>query len=673
MSKSSIPRDPKVYVSLAVLFVVLLIVMPRSGKFNYDYKKGSPWAYETLSAEFDFPILKTADQIQSEMVAAGKKMVPYFIYSDEAALSVMKKVESADMGAALRPRVLSALHAVYTKGVVADSEASLLDSESSDGLVFIQRNRQAAKAPASDLYTVSSACSKVLAEASVVLPSADSVLNAAGVYAAITPNVIYDKEKTELIQVQSLDDISPTSGFVSAGQILVSNGEMVTAEVQQILDSYKSEYENSLGYAGPRVLLWIGNALIALALVLILFLSVYYTNPVAFGEMNRFLYLLFIFLLTFCLAVFVEKTNPQLLYMMPFSLSALYLLAFFRKRVVLPVYVISLLPLLIFTHNGIELYVMYLVAGVVTMYVFDYFNRGARQFVTALIAFAALAVTFMGFRFINDVRGFADMYKFVYLFIGALLSVAGYPFIYLFEKVFMLVSSSRLAELADTNNKLLVELSQKAPGTFQHCLQVMNMSDAAARSIDANVLLVRAGALYHDIGKMNNPQCFVENQTMGTNFHENLSPEESAKEIIRHVDDGLALADKHGLPGIIKDFISAHHGTTRTEYFYNKYVNDGGDSSNTAPFEYHGHKPTTKEQVIVMLCDTLEAAARTLKDNNPETFNAFVENIVDSKIRAGQLDDADISMKELGIMKSVLKDYLRQIYHDRIAYPKRKR
>ena len=271
----------------------------------------------------------------------------------------------------------------------------------------------------------------------------------------------------------------------------------------------------------------------------------------------------------------------------------------------------------------------------------------------------------------DGLQGIENYRPLLYLGLGSLFSVAGYPLIYLFERIFNLVSNSRLIELSDTNNKLLRDLAHKAPGTFQHSLQVMNMADAAARSIDANVLLVRAGALYHDIGKTGNPQCFIENETLGAHYHSGLSPRESAKEIIRHVSEGMALADKYKLPDVIKDFILTHHGTTCTAYFYNKYLNDGGDPADVEDFFYKGKKPTTKEQIVIMLCDTLEAASRSLKDYSPESLAKLVDRIVDSKMNDGQFEDADISLKEINVVSRVLKEYLQQVYHARVAYPKR--
>ena len=678
MAKTGIPREPKIYLSLFVLFLLLLFMMPRTGKFNYDYKKGSPWAYETLVAQVDFPVLKTAEQLQAEKDALGSSIVPYYKFSEDIARNSIREAENVNYGqySYMRPKVVQSLTDIYQRGVMADEASAREENFSSaDEILFLQRDKRASKVPSSDIYTMSGARAKLLADVGRAFPEVktDSVFRAIGLDEALAPNLLYDKETTDLVHAETVDYISPTQGFVNAGQLIVSKGEIVTAEIAQYLDSYKAEYEESLGYDGPRILLWLGNGLISLALVLILFLSIFYTNPDIFKQTKKYIYLLFIFAVGSFAAFAFDRIDPSLLYLVPFSLTALFLLAFFRKRVVLPVYVISLLPLLIFAHNGVELFLLYLVSGVVTMFTFEFFSRGWRQFVMALISFACMLLTFIGFRLVNDGSLLNDLWLMLYMFIGAFLTVAGYPLIYLLEKIFGLVSNTRLEELCDPNNKLLRILAQKAPGTFQHSLQVMNLADAAARSIDANVLLVRAGAMYHDIGKTANPQCFIENESLGAKYHEGLSPRESAQMIIRHVTDGLALAAKYQLPKVVSDFILTHHGTTCTAYFYNKYMNEGGDEANVGDFYYNGKTPWTREQAIVMICDTIEAASRTLKDNTPETFDKFVENIVASKINAGQLDNADISLKDLSRIKSVLKSYLGQIYHDRIAYPKRER
>ncbi len=673
MKKAGLPRDYKVYVVFALLLIALAVLMPRTGRFNYDYRKGSPWLYETLIARFDFPVLKTDAQLQAERESAGSGVVPYYKFSDDVVSKALHAVDDADLGkfSEYGGSLKDILSAIYSLGVISDNDGVFSDENVS--VIYIQKDKRASKHPLSEVYRVSEAREELLSGISrlELWCDADSLCREAGLYEMVSPNLVFDEETTELVHEEAVDYISPTSGVVKAGQLIVSNGEMVTAEIQQLLDSYKAEYENSLGYDGPVILMWAGNFLLAVVLVFILFLTIYFANPGIFSEFNRFVYLIVIYFLTVLVTFLVERTGYQNMFLVPFSLMALFLVAFFKKRVLYPVYVASLLPMLIFVHNGTELFVMYLTAGVVAIFSFMKFNRGWQQFLTAFFVYISLLVTFFMFRLTEGIRGFHDYQAVFYLGLGSLLSVAGYPLIYLWERVFMLVSSSRLQELCDTNNKVLRELQHKAPGTFQHSLQVMNMADAVARAIDANADLVRCGALYHDIGKTLNPLCFIENETAGDNsYHVELSTLESAKTIIRHVSDGMALAEKAKLPEEVRQFITTHHGTTCTAYFYNKFRQEGGDPAEAPNFYYKGPKPSTKEQSILMLCDSIEAASRTLKDFSPESISDFVENICNGKINQGQFEEADISMKELFIVKAELKEYLRQAHHARVDYPK---
>lgn len=669
----------RVLIPLVVLFLVLTLIFPRTAKFSYDYRKGSPWSHETLLAQFDFPILKTDEQIREEKSRSKSVVIPYYRYRQDIVDNCRKAAEGIDMGgySYLRPLIVASMDGIYSNGVVPD-EGVKLDghSDPSGAVLYIQKDKRAGKKPVSEVFKESEAKNRLLSDIAAKYPriNADSVLRSAGIYDFIVPNLEYDPKTTELVRSESSNQVSTTQGFVSAGQLIVSEGEIVTAEIAQMLDSYKVEYENSMGYGGPRILFWLGNAFIAFALVLLFFLMIYFLNRRLFMDHRKFWYLIFIFIIASVLALIINKFAPRCLYMVPFTLTALYLEAFFKNKVIFPICCVSFLPLLVFAENGVVLFVMFLLASIVAVFTFRFFNQGWQQFIMSGIVFVSILVTYFGFRMIDMVND--DPYMAVlYMFIGSMLIVAGYPLIYLFERMFNLVSSSRLRELCDTNNKLLRELEHKAPGTFQHSLQVMNMCDAAARAIDANVLLVRAGALYHDIGKMKNPLCFIENESMspkGVHYHEHLSPKESARAIIKHVSDGLELAAENRLPDVIQDFILTHHGTSNTSYFYNKYLNEGGDPNDVSDFFYKGHKPQTKEQIILMICDTLEAASRTLKDNSAATFSVFVENIVASKMKIGQFDQADISIKDLNTVKETLKAYLSQIYHERVVYPQRK-
>ena len=677
MEKNILPRKLRIYVPLMCIFMLFVFLMPRSPKFNYDYSKGSPWMYETMIAQFDFPLIKTQAQFGAEREKAWTEVVPFYRHDPLVAAIAARGVASADLEGheSARVAVASALKSVYAKGLLPDrASKDVAIDRSSDGMIYIQKDMRAEKVPVTEVYDMERAGAMLREAIAKACPhcNADSVYVASGLSAVLVPDLVYDQQTTDLIHRENVYYVSPTRGVVISGQTIVSNGEIVTAEIEQMLDSYKAEYDRSVGYDGPRWLQWAGNAVIALLIVMVLFFAIYYCNYRIFDSYNKYLYILMVFTLSAAASFAVARMDPSMFYLVPFTLIALYLQAFFTKKTVFTIYLISLIPMLMSAPNGVELYVMYVVAGVVGIFVFDYFNKGWLQFVTAFIVFVVMLLVWGAFRVADGIGSIRNYSVIWYLALGAFMSVAGYPLIYLFEKMFMLVSSSKLVELSDTSNKLLRMLADKAPGTFQHCLQVMNLADAAARSIDANVPLVRAGALYHDVGKICNPQCFTENETPGVKYHAGLTPKESAQEIIRHVSDGLALAEKHNLPGVLKDFIRTHHGTTAAAYFLNKYLSDGGDPEDVSDFYYDGVRPVTKEQVILMLCDAVEAASRSLKDYSPENISELVDRIIDGKSDDGQLADSDISLREIATIKEVLKSYLQQMYHSRVVYPKRK-
>ena len=671
MEKINFPKQFKVYLPLILLFILLVFLMPRSSRFGYDYRKGSPWQYETLIAQFDFPILKTEDQYQRELENAGSRVIPYYRYDAKVAAKSADLLSVTDFGEmdTLRQVAMDAVADIYSTGVLSSS--ALMEP---DAVVYVQKDRRAVKVPASEVYTLDHAYTILRQKIEEVGPGydVDSIYAAIALDRIIQPNLVFDQQTTDLVHEESFDHISRTQGVGRSGLVIVSEGEMVTAEIEQLLDSYKAEYDSNVGYMGPSGLQWTGNVLVSFFLVLLLFLAIYYCNSSIFEEYNKYLYILMVFMLSAVGSSLVARIDPGLFYMMPFLLIAFYQIAFFSRRMVFSVYFISLLPMLIMAPNGMELFVIYLVAGTVGILVFEYFNKGWLQFVTAFILFVVMVLVWISFRFVEGLSH-ADYRTILDIAFGAVLSVAGYPLIYLFEKIFRLVSTSKLVDLSDTSHPLLRMLADKAPGTFQHSLQVMNLADAVARSVDANVPLIRTAALYHDVGKIANPQCFTENETPNIRYHADLTPKESAHEIIRHVSDGVALAQKHGIPEIICEFISTHHGTTPTAYFLNTYLNNGGDPAETDAFYYDGVKPTTKEHVILMFCDAVEAASRSLKDYSPENISNLVDRIVDGKIADGQLVEADVSLKEIAIVKDTMKTYLQQMYHSRVAYPKRKK
>lgn len=662
------PHKGKIYIALLVLAFVIFMLLPRSAKFKYDYKKGSVWEYDDLVAQYDFPLLKSDEQLHLETSAYLSEAYPYYRESQQVRKQVIESFASVQFGEydSMRNTVLEKVSMLYENGV-----ASEIATEST--ISYIERDSKVSKYPVSELYSITDARNeirKLFEDAG--FEDAGSVCNSLGLYDLVAADLVLDKELSQQIRGNVISSVSPTQGVIKSGTPIISKGDIVTDYTERVLDSYKAEYQQNVDYAGPAYMLWISNALMAVIIVILLFLCILYTNSGIFDELNKFLFILTVFLISALAAILCENVGMDIVYMFPFALCALYLLAFFRKRVVLPVYIVSLLPLLIVSHNGIELFVMNLFAGVVCIFTYGYFNRGWKQFINAAIVFFAMLFVWAVFSLLDDVFGLYQLRIVLYIFIGSLLLVGAYPLIYLFEKVFALVSNSRLMELCDTNsNKLLQELSLKAPGTFQHSLQVMNMCDAAAVATGANVNLVRAGAMYHDVGKIMNPQCFIENTNGSNEYHDGLTPAESAQSIVRHATDGLVLADKYKLPSIVKDFIITHHGTTCAGYFYSQFLQDGGDpaSEQAKEFFYKGQKPSTKEQVILMLCDSVEAAARSLQEKTPESLNALVDKIFQGKMNDGQIANAEISMKDLNTVRDVLKAQLQQIHHPRVAYP----
>ena len=661
----------KAVIPLVVSFAVLMVLVPRTAKWGYDYSKGQAWRYETLVAQFDFPLLKTTEQIAKEKADLSSTVIPYYKMSIEVVGESFRKIEGMSFAdvPGLKSSLVRHLSDIYNKGIIPEIQDNV-------ELIYVQKGKRAEKVPVSEVYLLPQARIALLHGVSTDCPevNVDSIIRSKSIYDLLAVNLVYDEQITALVHSQTQSMVSTTSGFVNAGTIIVNNGELITAEVAQMLDSYKAEYEQSYGYDKPLAAIWLGNALLVLGILICLYFAIYFSNAMIFKDYNRYLYVVVVFTLIASVELILIKFAPQWIFIFPFSVAALYLQAFFRTRVIYPVYIATLHPLLLFAENGAAVFMMYLVSGVITLYVFKHFSKGAKQFIAASINFVCTAVLFSAF-VITGVINVDYLPTLGLICIGSILQVALHPFVYLLERSFNLVSSTRLQELSDTSNELLRQLEQKAPGTFQHSLQVMNLASAAARAINADEILIKAGALYHDIGKIKNPLCFVENESLTSTdakYHADITPLQSAQDIIKHVTDGVELAQAHKLPSVITDFIRTHHGTTCVSFFYDKYLKEGGDPELKKEFLYPGPTPTTKEQVILMLSDSIEAASRTLRDYSQESISALVDRIFAYKIEDGQLEQADITLKEIDTIKIVMQTYLGQMYHERIKYPKRK-
>lgn len=667
-------KNYRIYICFIILATLMIVLWPKEGKFQYEYQKGRPWVYETLISPIDFPILKTEAEMLKEKEERASEMVAYYTYDPSVAASRLEQLAHKAVELQLDGQLTRDLYAhlsqAYERGIVSEFGADDL----SDRVISIKRDRRVTEIPASDVYDIDRVFMVLRSDLVYDHPEMDidSVATLLDLRSFIVPNLYFDENTTQLVHREAVNYISPTKGMVYAGQLIVSEGETVTGDICQILDSYKAEYKMSYGYSGSPNALLASHLLLVFCILALFFFVLYFVGRSLLTDLRKLIFLMLMLVIAFAGVASLFRVDLRLLYLFPFAVTVLYMSAFFHDQMAYAVYAIAILPLLLIPENGIELFMINLIGGSVALFSYGRLNRGWLQFLNVVFIFLAMGIVSLAFKLgAGDLSFALKSSNFVFLAINSVLVIVLYPFVFLFEKIFGFVSYSRLWDLSDTNNKLLQQLQYKAPGTFQHSLQVANLAENAAREIGGDAMLVRVGALYHDIGKMENPMCFIENQAEGVNYHAGLTPEESARTIIRHVDDGLALARKRKLPAIVTDFIASHHGRSVTMYFYNVYCNSGGDPANKAPFTYNGILPRTKEQVIVMMADAVEAASRTLKDYSEESISNLVERILASRFDDSQLAEADISLKDINTVKASFKRYLQQIYHARIAYPKR--
>lgn len=669
-------KNFRTYSCFIVLAALMILLYPKEGKFQYEYQKGRPWVYETLIAPIDFPILKTEAEMLREKEERASETVAFYSYDPTVAPSRLEqfahKAVEVKLDNRLTREMYDHLDEAYDRGIVAD----LNTREYSDKVISVKRDKRFIETPATEVFDIDRIYSILKSDLVYGYPGMDidSIATLLSLRDFIVPNLLFDENTTQMVHREAVNYISPTKGVIYAGQLIVSEGEIVTGDICQILDSFKAEYELSYGYTGSPNALLISHLMTVFAILALFFFVLWFVDRSCFENLRKLVFLMLLLLLSFMAVAILFRVDQRLLYLFPFAIGALYVSAFFRDDLVCALHLVYLSPLLVIPENGVELYFIFALGGLVGLLAHSRFNRGWLQFVNALFIFLTMALVSFSFKLgVGDLSYAFKSTNFLYLGISAILSIVLYPFVFLFEKIFGFVSYSRLWDLTDTNNPLLKRLQQKAPGTFQHALQVANMAELAAREIGANAMLVRVGALYHDIGKTENPMCFIENQAEGVNYHAGLTPEESARAIIKHVEDGMNLARKANLPDSVCDFIASHHGRSKTLYFYNVYCNAGGDPANTEPFTYNGKLPETKEQVVVMMADAVEAASRSLKDYSEQSISNLVERILASRLDDSQLVRADISLKEIGEVKASFKRYLQQIYHARIAYPKRQK
>lgn len=666
-----------IYKSLIFIATVSVIVyfLPNEGKFNYQFDINKPWKYGLLQASFDFPIYKNDIQVQKEQDSILADYQPYFQIDKEAEKNVLSKLRE-DYNKTLRHSlpgtdyvryIERTLKALYEDGIIAGNDLKRMEEDSIIAIRLVDKNVATSRF-INQLYTVK--------EAYEYLLNADTthykkkILQQCNLNDYITPNLVYDEEKSEAAQKDLLSNISWANGFVLNGQKIIDRGEIVDEQTYNILESLRKEWEKRsdsvqekrLTLAGQ--ILYVGIFLFCFMAYLELFRADYY-------ERKGTLTLLFALIVFFpVLSSIMVEQNLSSIYVVPFAMIPIIVRVFLDSRTAFMAHVTIILLCSITLRFPHEFILLQVVAGMVAIYSLRELSQRSQLLRTALVVFISYALLYFAFELIHE----DDLTKlntrmYIYFMINGILLLFAYPLLFLLEKIFGFTSDVTLVELSNINNSLLREMSEVAPGTFQHSLQMANLAAAAANKIGGKSQLVRTGALYHDIGKMVNPAFFTENQS-GVNPHKSLSYEQSAQVIISHITDGLKLAEKHNLPKVIKDFISTHHGRGLTKYFYISYKNEHPDEEvDQEKFRYPGPNPFTKEQAVLMMADSVEAASRSLPEYTEESISTLVDKIIDTQVSEGYFKECPITFKDIATVKALFKEKLKTMYHTRISYP----
>ena len=670
-----------IYKSLIFIATVSVIVyfLPNEGKFNYQFDINKPWKYGLLQASFDFPIYKNDIQVQKEQDSILADYQPYFQIDKEAEKNVLSKLRE-DYNKTLRHSlpgtdyvryIERTLKALYEDGIIAGNDLKRMEEDSIIAIRLVDKNVATSRF-IDQLYTVK--------EAYEYLLNADTahykkkILQQCNLNDYITPNLVYDEEKSEAAQKDLLSNISWANGFVLNGQKIIDRGEIVDEQTYNILESLRKEWEKRsdsvqekrLTLAGQ--ILYVGIFLFCFMAYLELFRADYY-------ERKGTLTLLFALIVFFpVLSSIMVEQNLSSIYVVPFAMIPIIVRVFLDSRTAFMAHVTIILLCSITLRFPHEFILLQVVAGMVAIYSLRELSQRSQLLRTALVVFISYALLYFAFELIHE----DDLTKlntrmYIYFMINGILLLFAYPLLFLLEKIFGFTSDVTLVELSNINNSLLREMSEVAPGTFQHSLQMANLAAAAANKIGGKSQLVRTGALYHVIGKMVNPGFFTENQS-GVNPHKSLSYEQSAQVIISHITDGLKLAEKHNLPKVIKDFISTHHGRGLTKYFYISYKNEHPDEEvDQEKFRYPGPNPFTKEQAVLMMADSVEAASRSLPEYTEESISTLVDKIIDTQVSEGYFKECPITFKDIATVKALFKEKLKTMYHTRISYPELKK
>lgn len=673
-------RNLAVRIGLIVVTTLVIVwFLPRNEGKQFAYEIGEPWHYGTIIAKYDFPVYKTDEALAKEKDSLLRNFQPYYNYDSQVEIDELTKLRkdlaraNTQLPTGFEEIIVDRLHRFYQSGIMETPNYNSLhrDTTSQVRVIF---GKDAESIQIGYIYSTMSAYEQLLNDERLV--GERPLLQKLNLNNYIVPNLIYDRERSESARNDLLSGISPASGMVMAGQKIIGQGEIVDEYNYRVLSSMEKEMQRRQEGKTQITNHLIGNTVYVFIFVLLfttylsLFRRDYFSKP-------RCVTMLYTFIALFpvCVSFMMKHTYFNFsVYVLPFALVPIFVRIFLDSRTAFITHMVMVLICASALRYQFDFIVVQTVAGLVAIYSLREMSSRSQVFRTALWVFVATCVTFFALKLMESGEDFKFESSMYYHFlINGVLLLLAYPLMFIVEKTFGFVSVITLIELSDTNKGLLRKLSEIAPGTFQHSITVGNLASEIANKIGAKATLVRTGALYHDIGKMKNPAFFTENQQGGINPHDNLTEKESARIIIAHVTDGVKIAEEHNLPVVIRDFILTHHGHGMTKYFYIKYQNEHPDEVvDKAPFTYPGPNPSTREQAILMMADTCEAASHSLKEYTEESISNLVNKLVDQQVKDGFFSECRITFYDIAVAKQVLIDRLKAIYHTRIQYPKRK-
>ncbi len=686
--------------TLVTLITIGLItyIFPKEAKFKYDFQKGKPWLHETLFAPFDFSIYKLDDELENEANEIKETAVPYYYYDmnvQEQQLNLFEKIIKEDWNDSkysssngLIQKLFSdnqnseesekkknehlligktILTSIYQNGIIKIEEFDNMNQENQT--IMVQRKKVIEERSLNTILNLQQAIDEI-AKQLEVYDDIDTDFMEKHMEDAITFNVFFDEVMTQKVLKEKLSAISLTKGKIQKDESIISRGDIVTNDLYQKLVSLKKEYETQLGGSENYYFIIIGQTLLVTIAILILLMFIAIFRKDISLDNRKFTFILLMVTLMVFMAVSSNAIESLNIYVLPFCILPILIRTFYDTRLATFTHIIAIALIGFVAPNPFEFVFIQFTAGIVAIFSLVNLRKRQQLFTTSFLIFIVYIITYFGISITQE--GDIDSVNWGYFrwFGGsAALTLFAYPLMFVFEKLFGFLSDVLLMELSDTNSPLLRKLGEKAPGTMQHSLQVANLAEEAVLHIKGNYLLVRAGALYHDIGKMLKPQFFIENQS-GYNPHSELSYEESAKVIIEHVTKGIEMAKKHNLPEQIIDFIRTHHGTSLTWYFYRSHLSEHPDTEvDKDAFKYPGPSPFTKEQAVLMMADAVEAASRSLKSKDAKSLDNLVDKLIDIQTSEHQFENAPITFKNITDTREILKRKLKNIYHVRIEYP----